>query len=182
MTPNQKRLVTVIISGLFLLIAVYFEGDGFEIHRFIVGLFGITEGILFVIGLERFDKFATINKWTDGQKLVRKALFCFGLIAIMVTADRLINSTLTTYNRDYKIIWTIIIPGSIVTAQLFKLLDFWAIDNEKKDQSRKDIEYNCQQKLIASGRDKCVIAVCNSCFNFITLERAKLFDCPPAFS
>ncbi|MBI3220212.1 MAG: hypothetical protein HYZ44_11930 [Bacteroidetes bacterium] len=137
MTPNQKRLVTVIIGGLFLLIAVYFEGDGFEIHRFIVGLFGITEGILFGSGLEKFDKFATINKWAEGQKLVRKALLCFGLIAIMVTADRLINYTLTTYNRDYKIIWTILIPGSIVTAQLFKLLDFWAVEHEKKGQTRR---------------------------------------------
>ena len=137
MTPNRRRLVIVIIGGLFLLIAVYFEGDGFEIHRLIAGLFGITEGILFVIGLMKFDKFAAINKWTDGQKLVRKGLLCFGLIAIMVTADRLINYTLTTYNRDYKIIWTIIIPGTIVTAQLFKLLDFWAVENEKKDQIRR---------------------------------------------
>jgi hypothetical protein len=137
MTPIQKRLVTGIIGGLFLLIAVYFEGDGFEIHRLIVGLIGITEGILFASGLEKLDKFATISNWTTGQKLVRKALLCFGLVTIMVTVDRLINYTLTTYNKDYKIIWTIIIPGTIVTAQLFKLLDFWAFENEKKDQARR---------------------------------------------
>jgi ABC-type antimicrobial peptide transport system permease subunit len=136
MTSNQKKLITLILGGLFVFTITYFEGDGFEIHRLIVGLIGITEGLLFARGLEKFDNYATINNWMNGQKLVRKVLFCFGLLAIMITVDRLINYTLATYNRDYKIIWTIIIPGTIVIAQLFKLLDFWAAENEKKDSTR----------------------------------------------
>jgi hypothetical protein len=57
-------------------------------------------------------------------------------MATMIAVDRLIHYTLATYGKDNKIIWTIIIPGTIVVAQLFKLLDFWAVENENKDSTR----------------------------------------------
>jgi hypothetical protein len=75
MISNQRKLITVILCGLFVFVATYLEGDGFEIHRFIVGLIGITEGLLFARGLEKFDNYAVINHWPNEQKLVRKALF-----------------------------------------------------------------------------------------------------------
>ncbi len=81
-----------------------------------------------------FDKFTAANNWKVNRSRTSKTLLCVGLIIAVVTVDRLISHAVTLYNNDYSAIWTIVIPGTIIIAQLFKLLDGWAVDNEQKSK------------------------------------------------
>ena len=125
----------MLFALLLLVTAIYFEGDGLEIHRLIVGLIGLFEGVFFIRVLNTIDKNATENNWTTSKTIGLKTFSALGLIIIMVTIDRLINYILTSYGKDYKIIWTIIVPGTILATTLFKLLDIWSYENEKRDRA-----------------------------------------------
>lgn len=137
MTTTSKRIVSILLAGLVLVTGIYFEGEGLEVHRLLVALIGLTEGIIFIRVLAAIETRAIEKSWATSKTMRMKTFSSIGLIVIMVIVDRLIDYTLTYYNKDYKIIWTIVIPGAILIASFFKLLDIWSYENEKRDEIRE---------------------------------------------
>jgi hypothetical protein len=137
MTTTSKRIVSILLAGLVLVTGLYFEGEGLEVHRLLVALIGLTEAMIFIRVLAAIETRAIEKNWAASKTMRMKTFSSIGLIVIMVIIDRLIDYTLNYYNKDYKIIWTIVIPGTILIASLFKLLDIWSYENEKRDEIRE---------------------------------------------
>lgn len=131
----QKKVVLWSLVIIFILAATYVESKQFEIHRAVIALIGIMEGSMLGWYLWRFEKFRRANNWTVNRSGTRKTILCVGLLIVVVTVDRMINYIVALYHKDYNMIWTIVIPGTIIIDQLFKLFDSWAVDYEQKSKT-----------------------------------------------
>ena len=129
---QQKKIVSLILIVIVFLTIIYFEGDGFEFQRLIVGLIGVLEVVLVLKVQSWIDLVANEKKWKTAEKTARIIGVSIGLILTILAIDRMINYTLTTYNLDYAITWTVTLPITVIIVYSFRAMDILSFKNEHK--------------------------------------------------
>ena len=129
---QQKKIVSLILIVIVFLTIIYFEGDGFEFQRLIVGLIGVLEVVLVLKVQSWIDLLANEKKWKAAEKTAMIIGVSIGLIFTTLAIDRMINYTLTSYNLDYAITWTVTFPITVIIVCTFRAMDILSFKNEQK--------------------------------------------------
>ena len=129
---QQKKIVSLILIVIVFSTIIYFEGDGFEVQRLIVGIIGVLEVVLVLIIQSWIDLLANEKKWKAAEKTARIIGVSIGLIFTTLAIDRMINYTLTSYNLDYAITWTVTFPIAVIIVYTFRAMDILSFINEQK--------------------------------------------------